>query len=73
MKIQMKISYEACRQCKTIHEHFLSAIMKTYNIRCKHGLIANPYPHISQSQLLNIKYLCLKKLTEENKMIEETR
>lgn len=30
MKVQMKISYEACRQCKTIQELFLSAILKTY-------------------------------------------
>ena len=30
-KVQMKISYEACRQCKTITELYLKAIIKTYN------------------------------------------
>lgn len=33
MKLQMKISFEACRQYKTIQELFLTAILKTYNLR----------------------------------------
>ena len=30
MKVQMKISFEACRQYLTVQELFLQAILKTY-------------------------------------------
>ena len=47
-KVQMKISFEACRQFKTIQELFLSAILKTYDQRNSHNLIPNPYPSITK-------------------------
>ena len=50
----------------------MSAIVKTYNLRAKHGLIANAYPKITKEQIHNIKYLCLRNLTEKNKLDEET-
>lgn len=36
-------------------------------------MIANPYPKITKEQIHNIKYLCLKNLTERNKLDEETK
>ena len=39
MKIRMKISYSACLLERTLNEHILLAILKTYDERGKSGLI----------------------------------
>ena len=66
MKLRMKISFEACRQKKTIQELWLFAILKTYHERNSRGLIKNPYPKINKAMIDAIKGNTLSNLTEKN-------
>ena len=65
MRLRMKISFEACRQKKTIQELFLYAILKTYHERNHQGLIKNPYPKINKALIDAIKGNSLANLTEK--------
>jgi hypothetical protein len=49
MRFRMKIAYEACKKSRTIKEHFLEAIIKTYYQRAERGLIEDPYPPINEN------------------------
>ena len=61
----MKISYQACVNCRTILELFLLAILKTYQDRKAHGLIKNPYPIVTKKMLDGIRELCMKKIVHK--------
>ena len=49
MKFRMKIAYEAFKKSRTIKEHILEAIIKSYYQRVERGLIEDPFPPIDQN------------------------
>jgi len=63
MKVRMKISYEACRTNKTIHELFLHVILDSYKERNVKKLLKNPYPPIKSEHLQALKNASIKDLT----------
>ena len=77
MKVRMKISYEAAKGARTIQEHFLWSIMKSYEERNAKGLVEDPYPPVSHEMLDDIMKLNLvaikmdaEKMDRRKKIIE---
>lgn len=54
MKVRMKISFEACYQCRTINELFHMAILKTYHDRKRLNMIKHPFPKVTKKMVSNI-------------------
>lgn len=73
MKVRMKISYEACHQCRTIQELFFLSILKAYSERNRLGLVAKPHPRVTRKMVLGIKNMCLSGMTKMNVMMQEAK
>ena len=55
MKFRMKISYEAFIHSRTIKEHFFNAILDAYNKRESLQLVQNPWPHLNNNLISELK------------------
>ena len=72
MRFRMKISFEACKQHKTIKEFILQAILRAYQERRNKGLVENPYPEVTKQMIEGIRNLHIKNFTSKT-MKEEAK
>ena len=73
MKVRMKISFEACYQCRTVSELILMALLKTYHDRKRLNLIRKPYPRVTPAMVESVRHLCLQNCAKVNVLLNEAK
>lgn len=73
IKIRMKISFEACYQCRTVPELIMMSLLKTYHDRKRLALIRKPFPRVTQAMIDSVRHICLQNCAKVNIMMNEAK